>query len=238
MADTSTPPSTASPAKADKDAATLQREHVERLLAQAPATAEARIKLGGKALDYRVEASFTPVRPHNLEHGAGDPEAAVMTTAYLLKGAKPAERPLCFAFNGGPGSASIWLQFGALGPKRVVVPDDGSMPRAPYAVEDNPLSWFEHFDLVFIDPPHTGWSSTASADARKKMLSVQGDVDALAEVMRAWLTSHGRWGSPLYLAGANTMLCRSIARLTRITPLKAAPISCILSASAAPRVVP
>jgi carboxypeptidase C (cathepsin A) len=108
---------------------------------------------------------------------------------------------VCFAFNGGPGSASIWLHLGALGPKRVVVPDDGSMPRAPFAVQDNPHSWFEHFDLVFIDPPHTGWSVTASEAARKKMLSVDGDIDALAEVMRLWLTRHKRWGSPVYLAG-------------------------------------
>jgi carboxypeptidase C (cathepsin A) len=124
-----------------------------------------------------------------------------MTTAYQLKGASAAQRPVCFAFNGGPGSASIWLHLGALGPKRVVVPDDGSMPAAPYAVEDNPHSWFEHFDLVFIDPPHTGWSVTANEAARKKMLSVDGDIDALAEVMRVWLTRHKRWGSPVYLAG-------------------------------------
>ena len=80
----------------------------------------------------------------------------MFTTAYVLEGAEPRQRPVCFAFNGGPGSASIWLHLGALGPKRVVVPDDGTMPEPPYAVVDNPQSWFEHFDLVFIDPPHTG----------------------------------------------------------------------------------
>jgi carboxypeptidase C (cathepsin A) len=125
----------------------------------------------------------------------------VLATAYQLKGADAAARPVCFAFNGGPGSASIWLHLGALGPKRVVVPDDGSMPLPPYAVQDNPHSWFEHFDLVFIDPPHTGWSVTASEAARKKMLSVDGDINALAEVIRLWLTRHKRWGSPVYLAG-------------------------------------
>jgi len=139
--------------------------------------------------------------PGGLAGAAAEPEAAVMTTAYLLQGAPAAQRPLCFAFNGGPGSASIWLQFGALGPKRVVVPDDGSMPLAPFAVQDNPHTWLEHFDLVFIDPPHTGWSLAASELARKKLLSVDGDIEALAEVMRAWLTRHQRWGSPLYIAG-------------------------------------
>ena len=69
------------------------------------------------------------------------------------------------------------------------------MPSPPYAVSDNPLTWLAHFDLVFIDPPHTGWSIAAGDDARKKLLSVDGDVAALAEVMRGWLTRHKRWGS-------------------------------------------
>jgi carboxypeptidase C (cathepsin A) len=85
------------------------------------------------------------------------------------------------------------------------------MPRAPFAVQDNPHSWFEHFDLVFIDPPHTGWSVTAGEAVRKKMLSVDGDIDALAEVMRLWLTRHKRWGSPVYLAGESYGTTRGAA---------------------------
>lgn len=195
------PEPTAAPATDDKDTAKRVREHVAKLLARPAAESRARITLGGRALDYRVSAAFMPVMACGLAGAAGDPDAAVMTTAYLLEGADPVCRPVCFAYNGGPGSASIWLQFGALGPKRVVVGDDGRSPAPPYALEDNPHSWFEHFDLVFVDPPHTGWSVTASEDARKKMLSVDGDIEALAEVMRAWLTRHQRWGSPLYLAG-------------------------------------
>jgi len=118
---------------------------------------------------------------------------------------------VCFAFNGGPGSSSVWLHLGALGPKRVVVPDDGSAPRPPYAVADNPLTWLAHFDLVFIDPPHTGWSIAAGDDARKTLLSVDGDVAALAEVMRGWLTRHRRWGSKVYLAGESYGTTRGAA---------------------------
>jgi carboxypeptidase C (cathepsin A) len=180
----------------DTDATKRQKERFDKLLAMSPAQGSGSVTLAGRAFGYDSCAEFIPVAA-----AGGEPEAAVMTTAYLLKDASPATRGVCFAFNGGPGSASIWLHLGALGPKRVVVPDDGSMPRAPYAVEDNPHSWFEHFDLVFIDPPHTGWSTTASDEARKKMLSVDGDIDALAEVMRLWLTRHKRWGSPVYLAG-------------------------------------
>jgi len=185
----------------DPDAEKRQKEHVDKLVARAAAESTGSIALGGRAFDYTVHAAFVPVAAAGAEGARGEADAAVLATAYLLKGAEAATRPVCFAFNGGPGSASIWLHLGALGPKRVVVPDDGGMPLPPYAVEDNPHSWFEHFDLVFIDPPHTGWSVTASEAARKKMLSVDGDIDALAEVMRLWLTRHKRWGSPVYVAG-------------------------------------
>ncbi|MDP1650437.1 MAG: peptidase S10 [Rubrivivax sp.] len=190
----------ATPAK-DPDAEKRQKEHVEKLLARAAAESSGSITLGGRVFDYTVNAAFVPVAAAGMEGARGEPDAAVLVTAYLLKDADAATRPVCFAFNGGPGSASIWLHLGALGPKRVVVADDASMPLPPYAVADNPHSWFEHFDLVFIDPPHTGWSVTASEAARKKMLSVDGDIDALAEVVRLWLTRHRRWGSPIYLAG-------------------------------------
>jgi carboxypeptidase C (cathepsin A) len=134
-----------------------------------------------------------------------------MATSYTLGGAAGHVRPVCFAFNGGPGSASIWLHLGALGPKRLQTPADAGMPAPPYAVLDNPQSWFEHFDLVFIDPPHTGWSVCSSEAARKKMLSVDGDVEALAEVVRAWLTRHQRWSSPVYLAGESYGTTRAAA---------------------------
>ena len=181
-----------------KDAEKKARDRVDHLIARAASVSQGTITLGGRKLDYTVSAAFMPVAGTAV---GSEPEAAVMATSYALNGADTRQRPVCFAFNGGPGSASIWLHLGALGPKRGVVPDDGSMARAPYAVEDNPHSWFEHFDLVFIDPPHTGWSVTASDAARKKMLSVDGDIDALAEVMRVWLTRHKRWGSPVVLAG-------------------------------------
>jgi carboxypeptidase C (cathepsin A) len=185
----------------DKDAARRLKEQLDKLLARPPAESTGSVTLSGRAHDYRVHAAFVPVVAEGVDGAAGEPEAGILATAYLLKGAVPAQRPVCFAFNGGPGSASIWLHLGALGPKRVVVPDDAGMPTPPYAVQDNPHSWFEHFDLVFIDPPHTGWSLTSGEAARKKLLSVDGDIDALAEVIRLWLTRHQRWGSPVYLAG-------------------------------------
>jgi len=207
MADTPDPSTTPDPKETDKK----MRERVDKLVAQSAAVSSGSIRLGNETFDYTVDASFLPVLAEGFDGGLGEPLAAVMATSYVRKDAAPASRPVCFAFNGGPGSASIWLHLGALGPKRVVTRDDGSMPRAPYTVVDNPHSWFEHFDLVFIDPPHTGWSTTASVDARKKVLSVDGDVSALADVVRAWLTRHRRWGSPVYLAGESYGTTRGAA---------------------------
>ena len=204
---------TAPAAKGDTpDTAKALRERAERLLARPAVRHDDSVVLAdGRSLAYTVQAGFIPVLGSGLGVATSEPQAAVFTTAYLLKGADAGTRPVCFAFNGGPGSASIWLHLGALGPKRVRVQDDASLPRAPYAVEDNPLTWLPHFDLVFIDPPHTGWSVSASDDARKLHLSVDGDVDALAEVMRGWLAANGRFGAPLYLCGESYGTTRGAA---------------------------
>ncbi len=186
--------------KDGEDKAARQRARVDELLALSVPGSSAQVLLAdGRRMPYAVGAAFLPVAAKGPD--AAPAQAAVMATHYLLPGAEPGRRPLCFAFNGGPGSASIWLHLGALGPKRVVVPDDAGTAAAPHAVVDNPQTWFEHFDLVFIDPPHTGWSVAAGEDARKELLSVDGDVAALAQVIQVWLTRHRRWGSPVYLAG-------------------------------------
>jgi carboxypeptidase C (cathepsin A) len=187
-----TPAAPTEPTETDK----AMKARVEARLARPVARSTGNLKTPGRNIAYRTEAAFLPVAGKN-----GEPEAALLTTAYLEEGADPAQRGLCFAFNGGPGSASVWLQFGALGPKRVVVPDDASIGRGPFQAVDNPLSWLQHFDLVFIDPPHTGWSLTASEAARKKALSTDGDIAMLTEVMRLWLVRNRRTTSALYLCG-------------------------------------
>lgn len=220
MTDTAAPAAsaTAKPAPAD-DVKKRRRELVDKLLARPAVRSEGSVRLGGKAMPYAAALEFMPVSGPVFADTGGEPEAAVFTTAYALKGAEPRTRPVCFAFNGGPGSASVWLHLGALGPKRIAVNDDGSMPRPPYAVSDNPHSWFEHFDLVFIDPPHTGYSIAASEEARTKLLGVDGDVEALAEVVRAWLARNQRWGSPIYLAGESYGTTRGAALADRLQSL-------------------
>lgn len=200
-----------SPAAADapKD---REKKAVEALLARPAVTSAGQVTLAdGRVMAYRSSAAFLPVLRGGFGEQASDADAAVFTVAYQADGFSAAERPVCFAFNGGPGSSSVWLHLGALGPKRVVVPDDGSMPQAPYAVSDNPLTWLQHFDLVFIDPPHTGWSLAAGDEARKKVLSVDGDVAVFTEVIRGWLTRHRRWNSKIYLAGESYGTTRGAA---------------------------
>jgi carboxypeptidase C (cathepsin A) len=198
-----TPP--AAPDTADKR---RQRDAVERLLADPWASSSGTLTTATASLAYRVDAGFLPVRCLEPGPELGEAQAAVFSTAYQLQAPNgtapeddPTRRPVCFAFNGGPGASSVFLHLGALGPQRVRVHDDGTMPAPPYTVEPNPHSWFTHLDLVFVDPPHTGHSITASDEARKKMLSVDGDVAALAQVVQAWLSRHQRWGSPVILCG-------------------------------------
>lgn len=216
MTDTrSTTSSTTSHPPAAED---RQREAVLQALAESPVRSQGQVVLvDGRSLAYEVEAGFVPVQEQALGDSRGEPLAAVFTTAYQVRtepGVPP--RPVCFAFNGGPGSSSIFLHLGALGPMRVRIGDDGRMPPPPYRAEPNPRTWLAQFDLVFIDPPHTGYSLTATTAAREKMLSVDGDAEALSEVMRTWLTRHNRWGSPVYLCGESYGTTRACAMADRL----------------------
>lgn len=220
MADTSA--AAPAPATPPDDAAKRHKARFDQLLGTVAARSTGRVTLAsGSTLDYAVTAEFLPVVLGGSEPDAHEPKAAVLTTAYTVAGAAPgaASRPVCFAFNGGPGSASIWLHLGALGPQRIVVPDDGSMPGAPYAVQDNPHTWLEHFDLVFIDPPHTGWSLSADEAARKKLLGTDGDIECFSEVIRLWLTRNRRWGAPVYLCGESYGTTRGAGIANRLHEL-------------------
>ena len=123
------------------DTAKRLRERAERLLARPAVTRDDSVVLAdGRTLAYTVKSAFIPVLGQGLGLAASEPQAAVFTTAYTVAGSATGTRPVCFAFNGGPGSSSVGLHLGALGPKRVRVNDDASLPPPPYAVVDNPLT--------------------------------------------------------------------------------------------------
>ncbi|WP_026374124.1 S10 family peptidase [Agrococcus lahaulensis] len=127
--------------------------------------------------------------------------AQVAITAYTLDGADPTQRPVTFAFNGGPGSASVWLHMGVLGPRRVVMGDAGSLAAPPYGIADNPESLLRVSDLVFIDPVSTGRSRPAEGEKAKDFHGFTADIESVAEIIRQWVTAEGRWLSPKFLAG-------------------------------------
>ena len=135
-----------------------------------------------------------------LADAKGAVQTEIVTTSFTLKGGD-ARRAVTFAINGGPGASSAWLNLGAIGPWRVPF-SNPIIPSATPTPVDNAETWLDQTDLVFIDPPGTGFSRvTASDDARRHFYSVEGDIDTLAAVIRRWLEAHGRLLSPKYIVG-------------------------------------
>lgn len=157
------------------------------------------ITLSGETLTFTARAGA--VRLSDAQTGA--PKADVAVTSYERADMDPVTRPVIFAFNGGPGAASAWLGLGALSPWRLRLDGGPFSPSTPPQVIENAESWLSFADLVFIDPPGTGYSKflSESEELKKHFFSVQGDVDALAVIVRKWLTAHRRLASPKYLVG-------------------------------------
>ncbi|MEJ7837502.1 MAG: hypothetical protein WKF81_01735 [Thermomicrobiales bacterium] len=155
------------------------------------------ITVRGKMLSYTTHCGLMPIR-----NDKGELMARLFFSSYTLDQALYAPiRPLTVAFNGGPGSASVWLHMGGLGPKRVKMLDDGGMPRPPFELVDNEFSWLDATDIVFVDPVDTGYSRATSEEHGKVAKSMQGDLDFVAEFIRLYITRYKRWTSPLFLAG-------------------------------------
>jgi len=161
-----------------------------------PVVTHHQITLDGKLLKYTATAGRLPIK-----RGDGKIEAEMFYVAYTLDGQDAARRPLTFAFNGGPGSASIWLHMGALGPRKVVLQPDGFMPPAPYHIEDNAYTLLDKSDLVLIDAIGTGFSRPADAELMKKFWGVKGDIEAFSEFIRLYISRNERWSSPLFILG-------------------------------------
>jgi carboxypeptidase C (cathepsin A) len=129
------------------------------------------------------------------------PKAEVSITSYTLDDAQPRSRPVTFAFNGGPGSSSVWLHLGLLGPRLALSGDVGALTPPPYDLVENPHTLLASSDLVFIDPVSTGYSRPTKGEKAKEFHGYEGDLESVGEVIRLWTTRHGRWLSPKYLCG-------------------------------------
>ena len=178
------------------------------------------VTIGGRAIAYQAIAGTIIVHPKGWDDVPRDPgadkpppggapeggeaanptaEASMFYVAYFKSGGGP--RPITFFYNGGPGSATLWLHMGAFGPRRIVTSTDVHTPAAPYSLVNNVSSLLDATDMVFIDAPGTGFSRIAGKDKEKAFFGVDADAYAFSEFISEFLTKYGRWNSPKYLFG-------------------------------------
>src|SRR5271154_5764345 len=153
------------------------------------------IQMDGKTLHYTVTVGTLAVRDSK-----GALSGEVVFTAYTMEGK---DRPVTFALNGGPGAASVYLNLGAIGPKRVAFGAEGQSPSDPATLTDNPGTWLDFTDIVFIDPIGTGFSRSlvTPEEAKKQFYSTDADIHYLSRIVYDWLVKNGRLGSRKYLVG-------------------------------------
>ncbi len=152
----------------------------------------------GKTLNYTATVGSLPVRDEK-----GKKIAEVVFTAYILDGPRDPNRPVTFAFNGGPGASSVYLNLGAIGPKRVQFGARGNGPSDPAVLTDNPGTWLDMTDIVFIDPVGTGFSRSLvnEEETKKRFYGARQDIDYLSRIVYDWLLKNGRMASPKYVVG-------------------------------------
>ena len=155
------------------------------------------VTIQGHKLSYTATAGTLLLKEEN-----GKECASVFYIAYTSGDASDhSKRPVTFSFNGGPGSSSVWLHLGLLGPKRVKLDEFGRQPSPPYTLVGNEFSLLDKTDLVFIDPVSTGYSRAAEEKEAKQFHGIDGDVESVGEFIRLYLTRNGRWDSPKFLIG-------------------------------------
>jgi len=154
------------------------------------------IHVNGQELRYTAIAGTLLLRKED-----GKPKASIFYVAYTLDGADAIKRPLTFSFNGGPGSSSVWLHMGALGPRRVALTAEGLPVAPPYHLVDNQQTALAFTDLVFIDPVTTGFSRHAPGEDPKQFHGLEEDLDSVSDFIRLYLSRYQRWDSPKFLTG-------------------------------------
>jgi len=167
------------------------------------------VTVGGRELAYTVTTGTLILKQESEKKGEREgesegerPKAAVFFVAYTLRNAgDAARRPLTFSFNGGPGSSSVWLHMGVLGPRRVDLGEDGDLPAPPFRLVDNEHSLLDVSDLVFIDPVSTGYSRPVTGEKAKDFHTFKKDIESVGDFIRLYTTRYRRWLSPKYLIG-------------------------------------
>ena len=167
------------------------------------------ITLDGQEIKYTVRCGTIVLKEEAEKKGdqAGEsegekPRASVFFISYTREEvADPSKRPITFSFNGGPGSSSVWLHLGLLGPRRVVMTEIGDLPPPPYHLTDNEYSFLDQTDLVFIDPVSTGYSRAVVGEKAKAFHGFKKDIESVGDFIRLYTTRYQRWTSPKFLIG-------------------------------------
>ena len=165
-----------------------------------------KVTIGDQEIAYTVMTGTIVLReetPDREKEFEGEkPKAVFFFVAYAKDGVEdPASRPLTFSFNGGPGSSSVWLHLGLLGPRRVVMEYDGNLPKPPYKLADNEFSLLDQTDLVFIDPVSTGYSRPVEGQKAGEFHGLKKDIESVGDFIRLYTTRYNRWLSPKFLIG-------------------------------------
>ncbi len=176
-----------------------------------PAVAHRKITLAGRPIAYTVTAGTI-----DLKNAKDETTARVFSVAYTADGVEAKQRPVTFLFNGGPGSASIWLHMGSFAPVRVEVPDAQPAPPPPYRLAENSDSLLDKTDLVFVDAVGTGFSRIVGKGEPKDFYGTDQDVAAFAQFIERWVSANGRWNSPKFLLGESYGTTRGAALLRRL----------------------
>lgn len=167
------------------------------------------VTIGGKKISYTVTTGTIVLKEEDEKEGE-QAKASIFFTAYTKKGEdNPGKRPLTFAFNGGPGSSSVWLHLGVLGPRRVLMDEEGMPLQPPYKLVDNDYSILDKTDLVFIDPVSTGFSRSVPGEEAKQFHGFKKDIESVGDFIRLYTTRYNRWLSPKFLAGESYGTTRS-----------------------------
>jgi carboxypeptidase C (cathepsin A) len=197
-ADQSSPAGDSSSASARRGGASAaMTRDIIAMTEAAPVVSHHTINVRGQTINYTASAGMLPIRDSQTDAV----EAGMYYVAYTKDGANSATRPITFAFNGGPGSATVWLHLGAFGPKKVKLNPDGSAPPPPYSFEDNQNTLLDQTDLVFIDAIGTGYSRPVTQALGAKFWGLDEDLGAFREFIRLYLTRFDRMASPKFLAG-------------------------------------
>ncbi|MFZ0545016.1 MAG: hypothetical protein WAM60_06245 [Candidatus Promineifilaceae bacterium] len=164
-----------------------------------------KVSIGGKEISYTVTTGTMILKEEAEDEGKSEGEqakAAVFFVAYTKDGVKDAaKRPITFSFNGGPGSSSVWMHLGMLGPRRVLLDEQGNPPQPPYQLVNNDYSLLDMTDLVFIDPVSTGYSRAVPGEKPKEFHDFKKDIESVGEFIRLYTTRNLRWASPKFLIG-------------------------------------